>query len=462
MGDLNIHINDPENQDTITFDDTIEGLGLRNQVNFPTHRLQHTLDIIITAEDSSIILDIHQGSLFSDHYIVHYALTTPSKLMELKRISYRKTKDISMDHLKNEISIALPTNQDNNPPDTIIHNYNKALTKVMDKLAPVKTKTVSNKPKLSWFNDNLAKRLEKIWNKDKTKTNNYHRFYTQHHKVSNILSFAKKDFYKATLNENKHNYKKSFGICNTLLGRNQELPFPTCSSNKELANDFNTFFTDKIQKIRKELNCHKIQQRFTNTLENPPEMSDLPDDTALKSFRQVSIEETTKYIMKAPSKSCKLDPIPMDLFKEVTHELSPILTDLINTLLKQGTFPMELKKALLQPLLKKATLDSMIKNFRPISNLAFSGKLMEHIVADQIISHLNQHNLMEEKQSAYRKFHSTETALLKVKTDIIKAMDSQEITCLILLDLSAAFDTVDHTILLNRHLQQLSESRIQP
>ena len=154
--------------------------------------------------------------------------------------------------------------------------------------------------------------------------------------------------------------------------------------------------------------------------------------------------------MKAPSKSCELDPIPTDLLKEVTYKLSPILTDLINTSLKQGTFPMELKKALLQPLLKKATLDFMIKNnFRPISSLAFSGKLMEHIVANQIISHLNQHNLMEEKQSAYRKFHSTETTLLKVKTDIIKAMDNQEITCLVLLDLLAAFDTIDHIILLN-------------
>ena len=88
--------------------------------------------------------------------------------------------------------------------------------------------------------------------------------------------------------------------------------------------------------------------------------------------------------------------------------------------------------------------------FRPISNLAFSGKLIEHIVADQIISYIDQHNLMEEKQSAYRKFHSTETALLIVKTDIIKAMDNQEITCLILLDLLAAFDTIDHTTLLNR------------
>ena len=180
-------------------------------------------------------------------------------------------------------------------------------------------------------------------------------------------------------------------------------------------------------------------------------MSNLPDDIALKGFRQVSIEETTKYIIKTPSKSCELDPIPTDLLKEVTHKLSPTLTDLINTSLKHGTFPMELKKALLRSLLKKATLDSMIKNnFRPISNLAFSGKLMEHFVADQIISHLNQHSLMEEKQSAYRKFHSTETALLKVKTDIINQWTTKKFTCLILLGLLAAFNTVDHTILLDR------------
>ena len=87
MGDLNIHTNDPENQDTIIFEDTIESLGLGNQVSFPTHRIQNTLDIIITTEGLDIILDTHQGLLFSDHYIVHYTLTTPSKLIELKRIS---------------------------------------------------------------------------------------------------------------------------------------------------------------------------------------------------------------------------------------------------------------------------------------------------------------------------------------------------------------------------------------
>ena len=380
MGDLNIHTNDPESQDTITFEDTIESLRLKNQVSFPTHRLQNTLDIIITTEDSSIISDTHQGSLFSNHYIVHYTLSAPSRLIELKRISYRKTKDISIDNLKNEISLALPPNQDHNSPDTIIYNYNKALMRVMNILAPVKTKTVSNKPKLPWFNANLAseirkrKRLEKVWHKNRTNINNYHQFYAQCRKVSNMLSLAKKDFYKETLNQNKHNYKKIYGICNTLLGRSQELPLPICNSTKELANNFNTFFIDKIQKIRKELNDYKIQQRITSTSESIPEMSFLPDDKALKGFRQVSIEETLKYIMESPSKSCELDPVPIELLEEAIHEISPILMNLINTSLNLGIFPTELKRALLWPLLKKATLDPMDKsNFRPISNLAFSG-----------------------------------------------------------------------------------------
>ena len=82
-------------------------------------------------------------------------------------------------------------------------------------------------------------------------------------------------------------------------------------------------------------------------------MPDLPDIIALRKFSQVSIEETTRYVMKAPSKSCKLDPIPTDLLKEVIQELSPILTDLINISLQQDTFPMELKKLFFNHYFKK-------------------------------------------------------------------------------------------------------------
>ena len=114
-------------------------------------------------------------------------------------------------------------------------------------------------------------------------------------------------------------------------------------------------------------------------------------------------------------------------------------------------FPSSFKQALVQPLLKKPSLSTDdLNNFRPISNLNFISKILEKVVASRIQSHLSSNSLSSSFQSAYRIFHSTETTLLKIHNDLILAMDRGEVTSLILLDLSAAFDTVDHSILLTR------------
>lgn len=118
--------------------------------------------------------------------------------------------------------------------------------------------------------------------------------------------------------------------------------------------------------------------------------------------------------------------------------------------LESGFFPDIWKDSFVTPLLKKQGLDLVFKNFRLISNLSFISKLVERVAADQIQSYLNEHDLFPTLQSAYRQHHSTETALLKVKNDILMNIEDQCVTLLVLLDLSAAFDTVDHRILLDR------------
>ena len=90
------------------------------------------------------------------------------------------------------------------------------------------------------------------------------------------------------------------------------------------------------------------------------------------------------------------------------------------------------------------------KSYRPISNLTFISKVIERIVSEQVKAHLVETNLMPPVQSGYRRGHSTETASLKVLSDILDAADCQKVTLLGLLDMSAAFDTVDHKILLHR------------
>ena len=89
-------------------------------------------------------------------------------------------------------------------------------------------------------------------------------------------------------------------------------------------------------------------------------------------------------------------------------------------------------------------------NFRPILNLKFLSKAIEKIVAQQLVDHLELNNLYQPLQSAYKKYHSVETALIKVHNDILRSIDENRAVFLILLDLSAAFDTVNHGILLKR------------
>ena len=119
-------------------------------------------------------------------------------------------------------------------------------------------------------------------------------------------------------------------------------------------------------------------------------------------------------------------------------------------LLLKENLPQNLKNALLHPLLKKAGIDLIFKNYRPISYLSFLSKLIEREVCNQITQYLGTTRMAEKFQSAYKASHSTETALIKVKDDILRATDNQRVTCLILLNLSAAFDTVSHPLLLNR------------
>ena len=141
--------------------------------------------------------------------------------------------------------------------------------------------------------------------------------------------------------------------------------------------------------------------------------------------------------------------LSLSLSLPLAVSLSPYLYLLY--IISLSFFPSSFKQALVQPLLKKPSLSTDdLNNFRPISNLNFISKILEKVVASRIQSHLSANSLSSSFQSAYRIFHSTETTLLKIHNDLILAMDRGKVTSLILLDLFAAFDTVDHSILLTR------------
>ena len=109
------------------------------------------------------------------------------------------------------------------------------------------------------------------------------------------------------------------------------------------------------------------------------------------------------------------------------------------------------KAADITPLLKKPSLDvTDVKSYRPISNLSVLSKLLERLVAQQLIGYLKSSKLFPPYQSAYRLNHSTETAVLHVLAEILTAADRGDLSALVLRDLSAAFDTVDHDVMFKR------------
>ena len=132
-------------------------------------------------------------------------------------------------------------------------------------------------------------------------------------------------------------------------------------------------------------------------------------------------------------------------------ELLPLITALINNYITSGVYPCLYRKAIVRPLLKKLGLDpNEYKNYRPVSNLFFISELIEKAVSMQLEHYLSQNNLLDIYQSGYRMYHSTETALLKITNNILMNQNEQCSTALVAIDLSAAFDLVNHSIFLER------------
>ena len=332
--------------------------------------------------------------------------------------------------------------------DDLIANYNSSLKDIIDLQAPLLNRTITLRPHAPWYSDELRdakhkrRQLERRWRS--TKLEVHHQLYRDYCAVVNkLLCSTKITYYETQLEQCPHNSKAMFRTVNMLMGNKGGCPLPRHTSDLQLANDFSIFFTSKVSIIREPLN-HDDKPSFVPHLDD-----DAP--ATLHSFTPTTIEEIVRIIKLSPNKSCELDPLPTWLLKLCVQELAPISAAIVNKSLETSCMPAELKRAHVRPRLKKSSLDpDVLNNYRPVSNLPFVSKIIEKVVDARLENHLRENDLHEPQQSAYRKHHSTETALIKIQSDILQALESGRVAALVLLDMSAAFDTIDHSILTER------------
>ena len=155
--------------------------------------------------------------------------------------------------------------------------------------------------------------------------------------------------------------------------------------------------------------------------------------------------------MDAPRKSCNLYPAPIWLVKDTINQLLPIVSHIVVTSLQSSVMPEKYKTSYMSPILKKTGLNpESLLSYRPISNLPFIYKVIERVVAKQLTVYLQENDLHDHFQAAYLQNHSTGTALIMVQNDLLCAVDSDCVVVLVMLDLTSAFETIDHAILLRR------------
>ena len=467
LGDMNINTKDNSDKNTQDYKNTLLSLGMRNTINLPTRITETTdtiLDHIVTNVNAETIVSGVITQDVSDHLpicaVLNLSIKRPSSSCNYMRKFTLNKKDDYTNLLSRYImEDSIFDNSEVSPHDKLSHLI-AHMQHVRDETFPLVklSNKQSKKFRKSWMTLGIRKSMDRrdgLFEKWlKTKDPEVRRSYNKcRNRVNRVVKAAQKK-YDASLLENSQSDTKKFWKNLNMITKRKVKHGSTLPTNLKL-ND--TEILDDAQSIANHMNCHFVQKGPSLASKLPYSNRNILQSMGPRNPHKMVFENATtnEVVEKGNALNDKMstgsDNIPSILIKWSLFIIAPILAEIFNSFVNLGTYPDILKTAKVTPLHKKGDRD-IVENYRSISILSQINKIFEKLIHVRLMTFLNEHNLLSNSQFGFRKGHNTSHAVNHLSEQVTKSLEKKKVCAILFIDLKAAFDTIDHKLLIKKNL----------
>ena len=459
MGDFNIITNDP-NPSQLNI--LINQLGLTPQILQNTRPQFNksntsTIDQIYTNINKT---NIYNSGILLEDLTDHLPIYTIIKIKTKIRNNSNeiKTRKITINNTKRLINALKNTNWDSVLEDNDAENsYNKfytIYTSIINQFIPLLTNKISsNILSKNWITNKIKRdinkkyKLYKLYLDNKNEINLYNYKQLRNQLTLNIKK-AKQSYIDSKI-KNSISTKENWNLINNLINKQQIKQSPNYiidefenkfNNDKQIANAFNSYFINTSQ---------SINNQFTSPINNINPINITPISKSIY-LQPTSTHEINSIIQNNKSKtSLDTDYLNIKLLKISKDYIDLPLNHILNLYLSSGTFPLKMKLSSIKPIHKKNNIN-IISNYRPISILSQLSKILEKIIYNRLMQFIQNNNIINTTQYGFIKKHNTTQATLDIYNHIMENKKENKAINTLFLDLSKAFDTIEHSIIISK------------